>query len=76
MPIFEYECNDCHKQVEVLVRGSETPECPACESKSLRKLLSVVATPAVNGSTRSSPAGGRCDTSLPPCSPTCCRLPN
>ena len=41
MPLFEFECHQCHREVEVLVRGSETPECPECGSSKLEKLLSA-----------------------------------
>ena len=43
MPLFEYRCQDCSRDFEVLVRGSETPHCPSCNSESLEKRLSVFA---------------------------------
>ncbi len=43
MPLYEYKCDKCHEQAELLVRGSETPKCPACGSVKLTKLLSVPA---------------------------------
>jgi len=43
MPIYEYTCQDCERQVELLVRGSERPVCPECGSEQLEKLLSVPA---------------------------------
>ncbi|MBI3649466.1 MAG: zinc ribbon domain-containing protein [Acidobacteria bacterium] len=49
MPIFEYVCNDCGKNFELLVRQSTIIECPACNSKTLEKQLSVFA--ATNGET-------------------------
>jgi putative FmdB family regulatory protein len=42
MPLFQYECKNCHAEAEVLVRGKEKPACPACGSKKLHKLLSTV----------------------------------
>ncbi len=42
MPIFEYRCSTCGKQVEVLVRSSATaPLCPDCGSILTDKLFSV-----------------------------------
>ncbi len=41
MPIYEYSCNDCDNQFEVLVRGEDSPACPSCESRDLKRLLSV-----------------------------------
>ena len=40
MPIFEYRCKKCNEVFEVLVRGSQKPECPNCKSKRLEKLIS------------------------------------
>ncbi len=48
MPLYEYECKDCSKQVEILVNGpSATPDCPNCGSKKLSKLLSVIGSPVI-----------------------------
>jgi putative FmdB family regulatory protein len=43
MPIWEYSCRACGQQFEALVRGSETPSCPACNSQDLNRLISVPA---------------------------------
>ena len=51
MPIFEYLCNGCGKQFEVLIRGSEKPQCPQCNSTRLEQQLSAFAVTA-------SPRGG------------------
>lgn len=40
MPIYEYRCNNCGKAFEILVMGSMKPECPACESQDLARLMS------------------------------------
>lgn len=45
MPIYEYHCPTCAGQFELLIRGSETAECPTCGSTRVEKLLSVTATP-------------------------------
>lgn len=67
MPLYEYHCEDCRHEVEVLVRGCDpAPECPLCGSPKLQKLLSVVAAPASGGRPESGsasggpPAGGSC----------------
>jgi len=41
MPIFEYKCNGCGKEFEALVFGSEKPDCSACKSSDVEKLMSV-----------------------------------
>ena len=43
MPIFEYKCRACGNQFEALVRKSDAPVCPSCESSDLEKLLSLPA---------------------------------
>ena len=43
MPLYEYTCQKCHRDFELLVRAEETPECPSCGSRRLQKLLSVPA---------------------------------
>jgi putative FmdB family regulatory protein len=43
MPIYEYRCNKCGKEHEVLQKASEPPlrKCPACGKPALQKLLSA-----------------------------------
>ncbi|MHB1037501.1 MAG: FmdB family zinc ribbon protein [Pirellulales bacterium] len=43
MPIYEYTCGKCRHEFEYLVRGQETPVCPACGGKKLDKRFSVPA---------------------------------
>ena len=43
MPLFEYACKECEQQFELLVRGTETPECPSCRGTSLERRQSVFA---------------------------------
>jgi putative FmdB family regulatory protein len=60
MPIYEYRCQSCQAEFEVLVRGSEKPECPQCESKKLERRLSVVASPGSGGGDPMPMSGGMC----------------
>ncbi len=48
MPIFEYRCGGCGHEFERLVRTGDTPECPACHSRTLEQLLSQVAVSSEN----------------------------
>jgi putative FmdB family regulatory protein len=71
MPIYEYRCENCGEQVEVLVRSetSALPTCPNCGNPRLEKLLSV---PYVMSGERR-PAGLTCcgreeRCQAPPCS--------
>jgi putative FmdB family regulatory protein len=56
MPLYEYECQSCHHQFELLVRESTQLECPSCRGRELEKQLSVFAVSAV--STDRAPAPG------------------
>jgi putative FmdB family regulatory protein len=64
MPIYGYDCSACGHQFEKLVRSSDSaPTCPACESKDLKRQLSLIADPAKGGSNGGAPAcesGGSC----------------
>jgi putative FmdB family regulatory protein len=57
MPLYEYTCQKCHSDFELLIRGSEQPKCPDCGSAKLEKHFSVPA------------AHTRGSSSLPVCSP-------
>ena len=71
MPLFEFDCVTCGQEFEVLVRGGEAPSCPTCDSKELKKRLSVPAAPATKGA--AAPMSGGCgDLSLPPCGAANC----
>jgi len=50
MPIYEYTCQQCGSDLEILVRGSQTPVCPSCGSSELEKAWSVPAAPKSTGS--------------------------
>lgn len=71
MPIYEYRCQSCGKQVEILVRSRKDAPlaCPSCGSDQLDKLLS---TPYVMAGASRPPGRTccgqeeRCET--PPCS--------
>ena len=45
MPIYEYECQACGHQYEVIQKMSDDPlvECPACKKPALKKLISAAA---------------------------------
>ncbi|MFT4688547.1 MAG: FmdB family zinc ribbon protein [Verrucomicrobiia bacterium] len=64
MPIYEFDCDACTKNSEILVRSSDWKgtECPHCGSTLLRKKLSVFA------------AGGEAEGDLSACSgvPSAC----
>lgn len=48
MPLFEYSCQACNEQFELLVLGAQKPLCPSCGSDRLEKRLSL---PAVKSDT-------------------------
>ena len=45
MPIYEYKCNTCDHQFEILQKINDIPvkTCPECNSHNLRKLVSAAA---------------------------------
>jgi putative FmdB family regulatory protein len=56
MPIFEFECQSCHREFEELVmRRDEIIECPVCGSSDAKKLMSAF---AVGGEARKAGGGG------------------
>jgi putative FmdB family regulatory protein len=67
MPLYEYTCQSCRQDFELLVRGSERPECPECGSPKLAKRLSVPAAHVAGASSLPvcQPSGGGC--ALPQC---------
>lgn len=63
MPLFEYVCQDCQHDCELLIRGGEVPECPECGSRRLEKQLSVPAAHTKGGGALpvcEVPRGGGC----------------
>jgi len=61
MPIYEYSCRQCGAGFEVLIRGQEAPQCPACKSADLEKALSTFAVGASGGRATITPSScGRC----------------
>ncbi|MEM9351552.1 MAG: zinc ribbon domain-containing protein [Planctomycetota bacterium] len=43
MPLYEYLCQDCGDEQELLVQGDSEVACESCGSTNLTKLLSVPA---------------------------------
>jgi len=70
MPIYEFDCQQCHHRFETLVRSDSHPSCPECHSTQLEKLLSVFAT---GGGAQSAPAlPGPCGSCGHPDGPGAC----
>ncbi|MGO8839107.1 MAG: FmdB family zinc ribbon protein [Limisphaerales bacterium] len=60
MPIYEFHCEKCKRDSEILVRSSDWKgtECPHCGSKKLSKKFSVFASANAGGGEPSSGNGG------------------
>lgn len=43
MPLYEYTCNSCRSEFELLLLGDDKPRCPACGGRKLDKHFSVPA---------------------------------
>ncbi len=73
MPIYEYQCENCGKVVEVLQKSftqKESPVCPDCGWTKMQRLISSPGSIVMGGS---SPKGTTCcgreeRCSTPPCS--------
>ncbi|MEK4032776.1 zinc ribbon domain-containing protein [Methylocystis sp. IM3] len=42
MPLYAYACDACEAEFELLVRATDTPECPACGSRDLTRQVSRI----------------------------------
>lgn len=69
MPLYEYQCQQCEHTFEKLVWNEDPIECPSCHSNRLERLLSLPAKPVA--SIASVPM--TCQSSGPPCGPSCSR---
>jgi putative FmdB family regulatory protein len=58
VPLFEYECKECHHEFEALVIGTRTPVCPKCKSENLQKRVSTVGFAGVGGGWGRPSSGG------------------
>ena len=64
MPIYEYQCESCGENFELLQEVNEAPVCSNCGGKELTRLLSTPARPVTGGGSNT----GSSD--------TCCGLTN
>ena len=74
MPLYEYACKSCASQFEVLVRATETPECPSCRGTDLERRLSVFAAHTAAPARASRQAPGPCGSCGDPRGPGACSL--
>lgn len=73
MPLYEYSCKACDHQFEALVRGSEAPECPACQGRDLERRLSVFAAHTAGAAPKAA-APGPCGACGDPRGPGACSM--
>ena len=72
MPLYEYDCRDCGRHMELLVRGQDAPHCPACAGMNLERTLSTF---AVGAAGREAPATqGACGRCGDPRGPGACSM--
>ena len=75
MPIFEYICEACQEEFDVLVMGETRASCPQCQGERLTKKLSVfsVSSKAASPAPREmAPAG--CGSCGDPRGPGACKM--
>jgi putative FmdB family regulatory protein len=70
MPIYEFHCEACSADSEILVRSTEWKgtRCPKCGSTRLEKKLSVFASSMAGGASAGAAGGGAADCSGTPSS--------
>ena len=59
MPIYEYQCEECHERFELFVRSSAqqaTPTCPKCGSGKVSKAVSLFGSQATKAGSVSTAA--------------------
>jgi putative FmdB family regulatory protein len=76
MPLFEYHCQKCDHQFELLVMGSTVPACPECNSKKLEKMLSTFAVSTNGGGAAREAMLGPCGSCGDPRGPGACAWDN
>lgn len=74
MPIYEYMCADCGHRFEWLVRGAQTPHCPACDGARLEKQFSVFAVSAKPATSSAPRSAGPCGSCGHPDGPGACAM--
>lgn len=74
MPLYEYECRDCHHSFELLVREQTVLACPSCESAAIEKQLSVFAVGAESPKFSSRPTAAPCGSCGDPRGPGACSM--
>jgi len=73
MPLYEYACERCGRQFELLVRSDTVPACPDCGTRELKKLLSTFAV-GTAGSSSHHAAPSPCDSCGNPGGPGSCGM--
>ena len=43
MPLYDYRCNACHAEFELLLRSGSVPSCPRCSGADLARAVSRIA---------------------------------
>jgi putative FmdB family regulatory protein len=81
MPVYEFRCEGCDSQFELLVpMGKKSVACPHCGSQRTRRELSLFAAHGGGGSAKASCETGRCPSALEPtggaCSTGSCPYPS
>jgi putative FmdB family regulatory protein len=74
MPLYEYACKQCKHEFEALVRGAQSPECPACHGHELERRLSVFAAHTAAAAPKFAGRAAPCGTCGDPRGPGACSM--
>ncbi|MDR1959343.1 MAG: zinc ribbon domain-containing protein [Planctomycetaceae bacterium] len=69
MPIYEYRCEKCSQEFELLIRGKDKPVCPYCGERNLARRMSVPSAHSSSSETSTCPGAAA---GCPQKSPSCC----
>jgi len=74
MPLYEYVCQECSHQFELIVHRSTVPVCPRCETSHIEKQLSAFAVSGGEGNSEWEGGSGSCGTCGDPRGPGACAM--
>jgi putative FmdB family regulatory protein len=60
MPLYQYKCEKCRHEFELLIFKGDKPQCPKCDGCELTRLPTTFAVHGVSGGSSSGKSCGSC----------------